>query len=102
MAAPALKPLVPVSGKLCFLFAIVFRCLCHKAREVASGLFVRSNAVDGKRSGFHRHKSELGQRARYGGVLIAPQCRPLFDLGTSQIDPFEVAEPESAVGSVPF
>ena len=35
-------------------------------------------------------------------ALIAPQCRPLFDLGTSQIDPFEAAEPESGLRSVPF
>ena len=35
-------------------------------------------------------------------ALIATQCRPLFDSGTSQVDPFEVAEPESGLRSVPF
>ena len=35
-------------------------------------------------------------------ALIAPQCRPLFDLGISQIDPFEAAKPESGLRSVPF
>ena len=43
--------------------------------------------------------------ARYAapaGVLIAPRYRSDFEIGQSQVDPFEVAEPESAVGSVPF
>ena len=35
-------------------------------------------------------------------ALIATQYRPLFDLGTSQVDQFEVAEPKSGLRSVPF
>jgi hypothetical protein len=39
---PALKPLVPETGnKLCFLSAIVVRCLCRKAREVSPPFIVR-------------------------------------------------------------
>ena len=33
-------------------------------------------------------------------AVIAAQCRPLFDLGTSQVDPLEAAEPESGLRSV--
>ena len=43
--------------------------------------------------------------ARYAapaGVLITPPSRLLVASGTSQIDPFEVAEPESGLRSVPF
>ena len=36
------------------------------------------------------------------GVLIAPRYRSDFDLGTSQVDPLEAAEPESGLRSVPF
>ena len=36
------------------------------------------------------------------GVLIAPRYRSDFDLGTSQVDPLEAAEPESSLRSAPF
>jgi hypothetical protein len=54
---------------------------------------------------------ELGKQqrtvpaARYAapaGVLIAPRDRSDFEIGQSQVDPLEVAEPESGLRSVPF
>ena len=54
-------------------------------------------------------QSEIGKQqrtvsaARYAaraGVLIAPRYRSDFDLGTSQVDPLEAAEPESSLRSV--
>ena len=36
------------------------------------------------------------------GVLIAPRYRSDFEKVQSQVDPLEVAEPESVVRSVPF
>ena len=43
--------------------------------------------------------------ARYAApavVPIAPRYQSGFDLGTSQVDPLEAAEPESGLRSVPF
>ena len=36
------------------------------------------------------------------GVLIAPQYRSDLQMGHSQVDPLEAAEPESSLRSVPF
>ena len=36
------------------------------------------------------------------GVLIAPQYRSDLQMGQSQVDPLEAAEPESSLRSVPF
>jgi len=56
-------------------------------------------------------QSEIGKQqrtvsaARYAaraGVLIAPRYRSDLALVQTQIDPFEAAEPESGLRSVPF
>ena len=64
-----------------------------------------------RRSGLLLAYFEIGKQqrtvsaARYAapaGLLIAPRHRSDFEIGQSQVDPLEVAEPESVVRSVPF